>query len=109
MDAGRFDEFTRLLGGTVSRRQTVRLFAAGFGGLLAGRGFTRHTAAAVCGNNGAACDPNDAESCCIDFRCSDETNTCVLDCGRIFDACADDSDCCSDLFCVDGTCNVQPG
>ena len=104
MDDQRFDDLTRLLGASGSRRRALRLLVAGVltaGGLGRWPGPSR---AQGCLANDEACDKDD--ECCTGV-CSG--SVCV--CRAEGEPCVTPSDCCDDefgpLLCTDGVC-AQP-
>jgi hypothetical protein len=130
MDDQRFDELSRKLATSVSRRQAVRIFGATAAGGLAALFGARGAGAnhgAQCRHIGDNCRSN-AECCerlCVDFHCAcpggtvvcPETNECVPACqfGKIFNPTTCQCECppgqseCGEICCPDTAqcCNAQ--
>ncbi len=96
MDPSRFDDFTKSLARSTSRRQALKAFAATLGGLLGLGGVG--TAFANCKPNGIGCNTN--SQCCSGGCCH---GTCTNlgttnNCGACGHTCSSGQGCCS------GTC-----
>ena len=95
MEPTRFDDFTKVLASTTSRRQALKAIAATtMGGMLGLSGIGKVFAAAPCSRD--QCRNRD---CCPGLFCDQTAHTCV-DCIPGGDrGCRIDMDCCPDFFC----------
>lgn len=94
----RFDELTKTLGKTASRRTVVKgVLAAALGGLLARAGSDNAEAfrgRRGCGRVGQDCGGTNP-GCCVGLTCGDDDLCCVAD----NQPCIEDSDCCAGDVC----------
>lgn len=100
MAANKFDELTRALASSTSRRQAITaLFVGALGGMLGLGGSGMALARANCGANGAICTQN--SNCCT-YTCDQTTRRCTCRASKV--SCSQHYECCngkcSGGFCV---------
>jgi hypothetical protein len=105
MESRQFDQWTRLFGGA-SRRDAIKLLAAGMtGGLLANggiRGALAQVSVAKCKKKGDNCKNN--SDCCNELKCNNndkcvESNNNNNTCKKKGEKCKKSNDCCNNLKC----------
>jgi len=101
MTSSNFDELTRALASSTSRRQTIKaIFASTLGGVLAFGGLGTALAAPLpCGKTGDHCTQNNQ---CCNYTCDVNTSKCSCR-GKGFD-CTKSENCCSGKCLSNGKC-----
>ncbi len=99
MASSNFDELTRVLASSTSRRQTIKaIFASTLGGVLAFGGLGTALAVA-CGKTGDPCKQNND---CCNYTCDVNTGKCS--CRGKGLKCTESKNCCSGKCLSNGTC-----
>lgn len=100
MTSSKFDNLTRSLANSTSRRETMKiLFAGALGGVL-GFGGLGMVQAASCKPLGSACTRD--RDCCSGLCTGTVATTC--DCGQSGATCNRNSNCCPGFHCSNGKC-----